>query len=213
TLAGNGIALNANTLNNSTANGQIVSTDKADVTIAGDVSNTDGALIHADKDLTLHATGDLTNTASTIEAVNGLDEKSQNLTNSGTVLAQNGALTVKSSQVDNQGVLAGKGISITADSLNNHSKTAQLFSTGDLTLTIEKGIENAENALIHAANNLVLNTQGDLTNTVATIEAAGTNQITSQNTTNSGTLLAKSGALTIQTNKVDNQGTLAGNGI
>ncbi|SBS36452.1 Adenosine monophosphate-protein transferase and cysteine protease IbpA precursor [Marinomonas spartinae] len=213
TLAGNGIALNANTLNNSTANGQIVSTDNADVTIAGDVSNTDGALIHADKDLTLHATGDLTNTASTIEAVNGLDEKSQNLTNTGTVLAQNGTLSIQTSSVDNQGTLAGNGIAITADSLKNHSKTAQLFSTGDLTLTIEKGIENAENALIHAANNLMLQTQGDLTNTAATIEAAGTNQITSQNTTNSGTLLAKSGALTIQTNKVDNQGILAGNGI
>ncbi|WP_175365259.1 two-partner secretion domain-containing protein, partial [Marinomonas spartinae] len=213
TLAGHGITLNVNVLNNSTAAGQIVSTDKADVTIAGDVSNTDGALIHADKDLTLDVTGDLTNTASTIEAINGLDVQSQNLTNSGTVLAQNGALTVQTSNVNNQGALAGNGITINADELNNSTANGKIFSMDKADVTISGAVTNIGGALIHTDQDLTLNAAGELTNTASTIEAAGTNQITSQNMTNSGTLLAKSGALTIQTNKVDNQGTLAGNGI
>ncbi|KZN12147.1 hypothetical protein, partial [Marinomonas sp. TW1] len=62
TLAGKGITINAIELNNTTANGKIYSTDAIALNVQGNIINEDGALVHADTDLTLDAEGNLTNT-------------------------------------------------------------------------------------------------------------------------------------------------------
>ncbi|WP_394182141.1 hemagglutinin repeat-containing protein [Marinomonas posidonica] len=212
-LAGKGITINATELNNSSVNGKVYSTDKLDLNIAGNVKNTDGALVHADSDLTLDAEGNLTNTNSTIEALNQVDIKSQNLTSSGTILAQDGTLIIQTNKVYNQGNLAGKGITIDATELNNSSANAKIYSTDAIALNVQGNITNEYGVLVHADSDLILDAEGNLTNTESIIEALNQVDIKSQNLTSSGTILAQDGALTIQTNKVDNQGTLAGKGI
>jgi len=212
-LAGKGITINATELNNSTANGKIYSTDQLDLNITGDVTNTDGALVHSDTDLTLDAEGNLINTDSTIEALNQVDIKSQNLTSSGTILAQNEALNIETNQVDNEGTLAGKGITINANELNNTTNNAKIYSTDAVDLNIQGGITNQDGALVHADTDLTLDVEGNLTNTASTLEALNKIDISADNVASSGTVLAQNGDLTIQTNQVDNQGALAANGI
>ncbi|KZN12164.1 beta strand repeat-containing protein, partial [Marinomonas sp. TW1] len=212
-LAGKGITINATELNNSSVNGKVYSTDKLDLNITGDVTNKDGALVHADSDLNLDAEGNLTNKDSTIEALNTIDINAENVTSSGTVLAQDGTLTIQTNQLDNQGALAGKGITIDATELNNSTVNGKVYSTDKLDLNIAGNVKNTDGALVHADSDLTLDTEGSLTNTDSTIEALNQVNIKSQNLTSSGTILAQDGTLTIQTNKVDNQGTLAGKGI
>ncbi|KZN12864.1 two-partner secretion domain-containing protein, partial [Marinomonas sp. TW1] len=213
TLAGKGITINANKLNNSTVNGKVYSTDKLDLNITGDVTNEDGALVHADSDLTLDADGNLTNTSSTIEALNTIDINTANVTSSGTILAQDGTLTIQTNQLDNQGALAGKGITINATELSNSSAKAKIYSTDAIALNVQGNITNEDGALVHADSDLTLDAEGNLTNTDSTIEALNTININTDNVASSGTVFAQDGTLTIQTNKVDNQGSLAGKGI
>ncbi|KZN12163.1 beta strand repeat-containing protein, partial [Marinomonas sp. TW1] len=212
-LAGKGITINATELNNSSVNGKVYSTDKLDLNIAGNVTNTDGALVHADSDLTLDAEGNLTNTNSTIEALNQVDIKSQNLTSSGTILAQDGTLTIQTSKMDNQGSLSGKGITIDATELSNSTTSGKIYSTDAVALNIEGAITNQNGALVHADSDFTLGAEGNLTNTDSTIEAVNSIEISAENVTSSGTVLAQDGILTIQANKVDNQGSLSGKGI
>ncbi|MBJ7540064.1 hemagglutinin repeat-containing protein, partial [Marinomonas transparens] len=213
-LAGKGIEINATELNNSTVNGKIFSTDAVDLTITGGVTNTDGALVHADTDVTLNAQSDLTNTGATIEAVGATTITAQNLTSTGTVLAQQGSLTIDTANVDNRGTLAGNGITLTAAQLTNGTVNGKLYSTGDLVATIDGAVNNTDGALIHAEKDLTLtSTNNDITNTGSRIEAIETATFNAKNVTNTGTLLAQNDALTVSTSKVDNQGTVAGKGI
>ncbi|WP_220032601.1 hemagglutinin repeat-containing protein [Marinomonas alcarazii] len=211
TLAGNGITINAASLNNTSSTAQIFSSDNVDLNVEGDISNADGALVHADKDLTLDAKDDLTNSG-TIEAVESAKAKSANLTNSGTVLAQNSALSIDTNKVDNQGVLAANGIMINAASLDNDTTTAQIFSSDKVDLNVEEDISNTDGALVHAEKGITLDAQGNVTNS-GTLEAITSLRTKAKNVFNTGTVLSQDGELTIDTAVVDNQGVLAGNGI
>ncbi|KZN12155.1 hypothetical protein, partial [Marinomonas sp. TW1] len=212
-LAGKGITIDATELSNSSANAKMYSTDAMALNVQGNVTNEDGALVHADTDLILDAEGNLTNTDSTIEALNQVDIKSQNLTSSGTILAQDGTLIIQTNKVDNQGTLAAKGITIDATELNNSSVNGKVYSTDKLDLNITGDVTNKDGALVHADTDLTLDAEGNLTNIDSTIEALNTIDINAENIASSGTVLAQDGTLTIQANKVDNQGALAGKGI
>ncbi|WP_231908914.1 hemagglutinin repeat-containing protein [Marinomonas sp. TW1] len=212
-LAGKGITIDATELSNSSANAKMYSTDAIALNVQGNITNEDGALVHADSDLTLDTEGNLTNTDSTIEALNTIDIKANNVASSGTVLAQDGTLTIQTNKVDNQGTLAGKGITIDAIELSNSSAKAKIYSTDAIALNVQGNIINEDGALVHADTDLTLDAEGYLTNTESTIEALNIIDIKANNVANTGTVLAQDGALTIQTNKVDNQGTLAGKGI
>ncbi|MBJ7540099.1 hypothetical protein, partial [Marinomonas transparens] len=208
-----GIEINATELNNSTASGQIFSTDNVDLNIKGDVTNTEGALVHANTDVTLDADGNLINEGSTIEAINTTKIDAQNISSSGTILAQGGSLTIDTATLDNQGALAGNGIVLNATELHNSTASGQIFSTDNVDLNIKGDVSNTDGALIHANTDVTLDADGNLTNTNATIEAINSTKIDAQNITSSGTILAQDSSLTIDSAKLDNQGALAGNGI
>ncbi|WP_146219969.1 beta strand repeat-containing protein, partial [Marinomonas alcarazii] len=212
TLSGSGLAIIATTLDNRTENGKILSSDKLDLTIDGDVTNTDGALIHADKALAINAQADLNNSNSIIETLTNAWVNVQNLFNTGTVLAQNESLSIEAVTVENQDILSGNGLVIKAGELDNTTNTAQIVSSDKVDLTIQGEITNTDGALLHSDTDLTLDAKGNLTNS-GTIEAVKSTTITSQNLTNSGTVLAQDHGLSIETNTVDNQGTLSGAGI
>ncbi|MBJ7540065.1 beta strand repeat-containing protein, partial [Marinomonas transparens] len=213
-LVGNGITLTADQLDNSTVNGQIYSADTLDVTIDGAVANTDGALLFSENALTLTSNNDITNTASTIKSLTSAALMSQNLTNTGTVLAQNAALTIETTKLDNQGGLAGHGITLIADQLDNRTVNGKFYSTDTLDVTIDGAITNTEGALLHSEKALTLTSNnGDLTNTDSTIESVTTSEIEANNVTNSGKLFAQEGVLTVETAQLDNQGTIQGHGL
>ncbi|PYF81822.1 filamentous hemagglutinin family protein, partial [Marinomonas alcarazii] len=204
TVSGNSLVVNAATLDNSTENGKILSSGKLDLTIDGDVTNTDGALVHADTDSTLDAKGDVTNSG-TIEAVGSTMIKSQNLTNSGTILAQDRILSIETNKIENQGTLSSNGLVIKAGELDNTTNTAQIVSSDKVDLTIQGEITNTDGALVHADTDLTLDAKGNLTNS-GTVEAVGSSSLTTKNLTNSGTILAQDSSLSIETSKIDNQG-------
>ncbi|WP_231908912.1 hemagglutinin repeat-containing protein [Marinomonas sp. TW1] len=171
----------------------------------GNIINEDGALVHADTDLTLDAEGNLTNTNSTIEALNQVDIKSQNLTSSGTILAQDGSLTIDTNQVTNQGALAGKGITINATELNNSSVNAKIYSTDAIALNVQGNISNENGALVHADTSIDLNAFGDVINTGSVMEAVNDISLLSQDFSNdaNSALLAQNGTLSIAIGKPD----------
>ncbi|MEP7731425.1 filamentous hemagglutinin N-terminal domain-containing protein, partial [Marinomonas primoryensis] len=219
TLAANQLTLIATQLDNHTQTGSIFGTDKVDLTLTGTLNNRDSALIQSDKQLIIHADGNITNRNATLGSVGSATIKGQNLINTGKVLAQNDRLTFNiDQQLDNQGRIQGNGITLTANQLMNSTVDGKIYSTNTLEATIngaiEHAINNKEGALIHADKLLTLTSHNsDIINTEATIESATSATLTSRNLTNSGTILALDNRLTIRTQQLENQGMLGGENI
>jgi filamentous hemagglutinin len=220
-IQGNGITLTANQLMNSTVDGKIYSTNTLNATINGvmtdAITNKEGALLHADKALTLTSyNSDIINTEATIESATSATLTSRNLTNSGTILALDNRLTIRTQQLENQGMLGGENIDVEASVLNNTASTSQVYANNDANVRITAGaMTNSNGALIHAGNTLTLSASGGLTNTDSIIESAVDASLTSQDLTNSanGILLAQNGSLTVNTGALNNDGTLTGKNI
>ena len=220
-IQGNGITLTANQLMNSTVDGKIYSTNTLEATINGAIehaiNNKEGALIHADKLLTLTShNSDIINTEATIESATSATLTSRNLTNSGTILALDNRLTIRTQQLENQGMLGGENIDVEVSVLNNTASTSQVYANNDANIKITAGVmTNSNGALIHAGNTLTLSASGGLTNTDSIIESAVDASLTSQDLTNSanGILLAQNGTLTVNTGTLNNDGTLTGKNI
>jgi filamentous hemagglutinin len=219
TLAANQLTLIASQLDNHTQNGSIFGTDKVDLTLTGTLNNRDSALIQSDKQLIIHADGNITNRNATLASMGSATIKGQNLINTGKVLAQNDRLTLNiDQQLDNQGRIQGNGITITANQLTNSTIDGKIHSTNTLNATINgvmtDAITNKEGALLHADKALTLTSHNsDIINTEATIESATSATLTSRNLTNSGTILALDNRLTIRTQQLENQGMLGGENI
>ncbi|MBJ7540093.1 hypothetical protein, partial [Marinomonas transparens] len=197
-IQSHGLTITADSLENRTELGELYSTDTLDLTIDGTITNKDSALIHADNTLVLTSTnGDFFNTNAKIEAIGATTVNAQNVTNTGTLIVQDGRLTIGNGEegtgkVDNQGTLQGKGLTITADVLENSTESGKLYSTDTLDLIVEGKVTNKDNALIHADKALALtSTNGDLVNSNATIESVTNTTLNSQKLTNSGKILAQ----------------------
>ncbi|AWY00619.1 hypothetical protein A8139_11955 [Marinomonas primoryensis] len=214
TLAANQLTLIASQLDNHTENGSIFGTDKVDLTLTGALNNRDRALIQSDKQLVIRADGNITNRNATLGSVGSATIRGQNLENLGAIKTQDGRLTMNVTNLVNRGRLAGHGLTITTDVLDNSTEQAILYSTDTLDLTVTGEFTNKDSGLIHADKALTLtNTYGDLFNTNATIESITDATISSQNLTNSGTVLAQNGTLTINTGVLNNDGAIKGKNI
>ncbi|AEF55262.1 hemagglutinin repeat-containing protein [Marinomonas posidonica] len=231
-LAGKGIIVNANALTNSTANGKVYSTDKLDLNITGDVTNKDGALVHADSNMTLETEGKLTNTDSTLEAVNNTTLLFKGFSNTANslMLAENGTLDIQVGSLDgdgvfsatgplnNHGALKGQQVKVTATAIHNDKSTSKMAATGDLTLTATQGkVSNTNGASLSANNTLTIAAATDLINTGANIESAQDISLSSQNLKNTENALIRAndsitldwhGALTNNNAKIEAQNNI-----
>jgi filamentous hemagglutinin len=170
TLAANQLTLIASQLDNHSQNGSIFGTDKVDLTLTGALNNRDSALIQSDKQLVIHADGNITNRNATLGSMGAVTISSQNLTNSGTVSAQNDTLSVTSDSVNNNGGLAGTRVTINANDINNTGSHAFVLAKEKFEIVSTGGLNNTDGGVFYSLGDGEFDVAGILTNSSATIE-------------------------------------------
>jgi len=212
-IQGIGLNITADSLDNHSSNGKLLSSKSLAITTTGSIVNRDNALIYGDGNVTLKsANGDLIN-SSTIESTTQSSIDSQNITNSGTVLAQTGDLVLHTQMLNNTGLLGGYNLNVQINELTNTGSSGQLFAMNNLALNAAGSVANTNGALVHADNDLTLTATGDLNNTGSKVEALSDATISSRDLMNdAGAMLSsQNGTLSIQTGSLNNYGGVTGN--
>lgn len=201
--------------------GQAIAGRDANISLQGSYTNAAGSVLKANRNLTLTATGSLTNQA-TLQAVGaltvnaaGIDNQAGagissastllqtagNITNAGTLYGT--TLETHSNNFTNTGTVMGSTINLYANNLNNQGATAHIAAGQNANLILANALNNLDGATIFSlgdvniGSSLTLDANGFLTGSMASV-------------TNSSATIEAWGNLRIAANNITNTRTVLG---
>ncbi|MBJ7540092.1 hypothetical protein, partial [Marinomonas transparens] len=80
-----------------------------------------------------------------------------------------GQLTIEANRVTNQSILAANQLTILAAQLDNRTANASIYGIDKVDLTLTGQLNNTDNALIQSDNQLIIDADGNITNSSATL--------------------------------------------
>ena len=209
---GGALTVDATTVTNS---GTLKATDASSLTLSGDTVINTGGVVQVDAGSQLDLAGSSIN-GGTVNVSGALDStgtssiNGASLTDGGVVGSTSGTLTIGSGAIDNSGLLEANGGALTIDATPvTNSGTLLATDASTLTLSGDTVTNTGGTVQVDAGSLLDLAGSGISGGTVdvyGILNSTGTSSISDAGITDSGTLEANSGTLTLSADTIGNTG-------